>query len=48
MPDRKRLRASDVKWPDAHRAALLRLLAPSPALKAGPVEELSGDEQWLL
>jgi len=48
VPDRKRLRASDVKWPDAHRVALLRLLAPSPAPKTGSVEELSGDEQWLL
>jgi hypothetical protein len=47
-PDRKRLRASDVKWPDAHRVALLRLLAPSPALKATVSEEPSSDEQWLL
>ncbi len=48
MPDRKRLRASDVKWPDAHHVALLRLLAPSSALKATSFEEPSGDEQWLL
>ena len=48
-PDRKRLRASHVRWPDARRAALLRLLAepPGPETEA-PEEPPSGDEQWLL
>jgi len=46
--DRKRLQASEVRWPDSRRVALLRLLAPSPALKTAVSEEPSGDEQWLL
>ena len=45
---RKRVQASQVRWPDARCAALLRLLAPSPALKTTASEEPSGDEQWLL
>jgi len=48
-PDRKRLRAGGVRWPDARRAALLRLLAPPPSPEAEPPEGIpSGDEQWLL
>jgi len=48
MPDRKRLQAGEVRWPDTRRLALLRLLAPSPTLKATSFEEPSSDEQWLL
>jgi hypothetical protein len=49
QPDRKRLRAGGIRWPDARRAALLRLLAPTPSPETTPPEELSsGDEQWLL
>jgi len=48
-PDRKRLRAGEVRWPDARRVALLRLLAPPPAPEAKSPEELSSDDgQWLL
>jgi DNA-directed RNA polymerase subunit RPC12/RpoP len=48
-PDRKRLRAGGVRWPDARRVALLRLLALPPAPETTPPEGLSsGDEQWLL
>jgi hypothetical protein len=48
-PHRKRLRAGSIRWPDARRAALLRLLAPPLAPETTPPEELpSGDEQWLL
>jgi len=51
-PDRKRLKASEVRWPDARRVALLRLLASSPDPETRPPEavpiESSGDEQWLL
>jgi len=48
-PDRKRLRASGIRWPDARRVALLRLLAPPQAPQTTPPEEVpSGDEQWLL
>jgi hypothetical protein len=46
---RKRLRASGIRWPDARRAALLRLLASPLVPETTPPEELpSGDEQWLL
>jgi len=46
-PDRRRLRASEVRWPDARRAALLRLLALSAETE--PAEEPPcGEEQWLL
>jgi len=48
VPDRKRLQTSAVRWPDARRVALLRLLAPSPAHKTAVSEEPSSDEQWLL
>jgi hypothetical protein len=48
-PHRKRLRASGIRWPDARRAALLRLLAPPLIPETTPPEEVpSGDEQWLL
>jgi len=48
-PDRKRLRAGGIRWPDARRAALLRLLAPPLVPETTSPEELpSGDEQWLL
>jgi hypothetical protein len=47
--DRKRLRAGGIRWPDARRVALLRLLAPPQAPETTPPEEVpSGDEQWLL
>ena len=48
VPDHKRLQASEVQWPDAHRAALLRLLPPTSALKTTVSEEPSSDEQRLL
>jgi hypothetical protein len=44
----KRLQASGVRWPDARRVALLRLLLPRPASQTAPPEEPSGDEQWLM
>jgi hypothetical protein len=47
-PDRKRLKAGGVRWPDTRRVALLRLLAPpAPAM---PLSQAipSRDEQWLL
>ena len=48
-PDRKRLKASDVRWSGARRVALLRLLTPPPAPETmSPEEPPSGDEQWLL
>jgi hypothetical protein len=48
-PDRKRLKAGGVRWPDAHRAALLRLMLPPPAMEQkSPEEPPSGDEQWFL
>jgi hypothetical protein len=47
--DRRWLRAGGIRWPDARRVALLRLLAPSatPAAPA-PAEAAQDDEQWLL
>lgn len=48
-PDRRRLRASGIRWPDARRAALLRLLVLPPAPETTPPEELlPRDEKWLL
>lgn len=49
VPSRKRLRADRVRWPDARRAALLRLLS-SPRRPETTSEEAfaSSDEQWLL
>lgn len=46
---RKRLQAGGVPWPDARRAALLRLLAPHPAPRPSLTENTSQDDaQWLL
>jgi hypothetical protein len=48
-PDRKRLQAGGVRWPDARRTALLRMLLPPPAVERRAPEELSSDEErWLL
>jgi hypothetical protein len=48
-PDRKRLQAGGVRWPDARRTALLRMLLPPPAVERRPPEGLPSDEeQWLL
>jgi hypothetical protein len=48
-PDRKRLQAGGVRWPDARRTALLRMLLPPPETAMRPPEEPSSDEeQWLL
>jgi len=45
-PDRKRLRVGLVRWPDARRVALLRLLAEPPAPeKEAPEGVPPGDEQ---
>lgn len=49
-PDRKRLRLGGVRWPDARRTALLRLLSPPSPPDTVPLKEAhpSGDEEWLL
>jgi hypothetical protein len=48
-PDRTRLKASKVRWPDARRVALLRLLALPPSPEARATEKPpSVDERWLL
>jgi hypothetical protein len=48
-PDRRRLKASQVGWPDARRVALLRLVVSSPSPETGPpAESCLSDEQWLL
>ena len=46
-PDRKRAQASGIRWPDARRAALLRMLASFPTSKAVMADQLSDDEKWL-
>jgi hypothetical protein len=47
-PDRKRIRASGIRWPDDRRTALLRLL-DLPVVSEPPAERLSSsDELWLL
>lgn len=48
QPERKRMKESLVRWPDARRAALLRLLLPRPVSEKTSPEEPSGDEQWLM
>ncbi len=48
-PERERLKASRVRWPDARRTALLRMLGEPPALGTeAPEGTPSGDERWLL
>ena len=48
-PDHKRLQAGGVRWPDARRTALLRLLAPPPVPEMESPKGLpTGDDQWLL
>jgi hypothetical protein len=47
-PDRKRIRASEIRWPDARRVALLHMLTPPPALERPSHAKFSSDdEQWL-
>lgn len=49
QPERKRLRIGGVRWPDARRAALLRLLTPTPAVELPSSDRaVSDEEQWLL
>jgi len=49
QPQRKRLQVGGVRWPEARRAALLRLLAPSQSAGPSASEETASDaEQWLL
>ena len=48
QPDRKRLKAGQVQWPDARRVALLRLLAPPPEKETPDPGMASDDERWLL
>ena len=49
VPDRKRIKAGGVRWPDARRTALLRMLLPPPAVeKRAPEGPSSNEEQWLL
>jgi len=48
-PDHKQLQAGGIRWPDARHAALLRLLAASPAPNMTLPRELASDDaQWLL
>ena len=47
-PDRKRLKAGAVRWPNVRRTALLRLLVACPSPKEPPVDLASDNEQWLL
>jgi hypothetical protein len=46
--DRRRLLASGIRWPDARRVALLRMIRVPAVSRAGPAEEPAHDEQWLL
>ncbi len=51
VPNQKRLRAGGVRWPDARRAALLRLLADSASAPSEPTasqESASDEALWLL
>ncbi len=48
-PEQKRLKQSGVRWPDAQRAALLRLLELPRAPSTSTTEKLpQGDELWLV
>jgi hypothetical protein len=48
-PDRKRLQSSGIRWPDAHRTALLRLAIPRSISEAESSQDLPSEEdQWLL
>ena len=48
-PERKRLKQGGLRWPDAHRTALLRLLAPPAASPTADSDPFPQDEdQWLL
>lgn len=52
-PEQRRLKASEVGWPDARRAALLRLLAAPaetsvPSVRPSSKPVTSSEEQWLL
>jgi len=46
--DRRRLRAGGIRWPDARRVALLRVLAPPSDSEVKSSGERADDEQWLL
>lgn len=46
--DRRRLQLSGIRWPDARRAALLRMLGVLAVSRAGPAQEPAQDEQWLV
>ena len=47
--ERRRLKEGGIRWPDARRTALLRLLAAPAAHETAPLAELSPDDaQWLL
>jgi hypothetical protein len=49
QPERKRLGEGKIAWPDAHRTALLRLLAPPPPPEKAPTSEVPADDKrWLL
>jgi hypothetical protein len=43
-----RLEKGGLRWPDARRAALLRLLLPRSSPQATTPAEPAGDEQWLV
>jgi hypothetical protein len=48
-PERKRLQQGRVRWPDARRTALLRLVtSPVPQRASAPQTAAQGDELWLL
>jgi hypothetical protein len=47
-PDRKRLKAGEVQWPDARRVALLRILAPPQEERAPDPDFAPDDELWLM
>jgi hypothetical protein len=48
-PERRWLQAGGIRWPDARRVVLLRLLAPpAPSAAPAPTESTQDEEQWLL